>query len=269
MACGFGVAAVRALSEKVPKFSFKRHLTRPDSKKLGSGSKASKYDAEGAADEVRPNEERTLTTFTFESMESGLPEGFHNRTFDNQDVSDSDSELDDSISVRNHLASPTRTLSGLDLPDSSEFLNEAQMDAYKQIYLSADMDAGEDDDCASVRNRLASPTRSLTSLDLPGSSEFLGAEQAEALSQMYRAADMDASAELDSESENGDASAESDSDSESGENVIESTAGDESDCEDMYRGPLQPQRTTVRTDFPAPTEYLTYAELVDLWKDFE
>eukprot|EP00928_Gymnodinium_smaydae_P058494 TRINITY_DN41691_c0_g1_i1.p1 TRINITY_DN41691_c0_g1~~TRINITY_DN41691_c0_g1_i1.p1 ORF type:complete len:191 (+),score=22.25 TRINITY_DN41691_c0_g1_i1:82-654(+) len=39
---------------------------------------------------------------------------------------------------------------------------------------------------------------------------------------------------------------------------------EESDAEEMYSGPLQPQRTTARRDFPEPSEYLTRDELLIL-----
>eukprot|EP00928_Gymnodinium_smaydae_P012412 TRINITY_DN14503_c0_g1_i1.p1 TRINITY_DN14503_c0_g1~~TRINITY_DN14503_c0_g1_i1.p1 ORF type:complete len:200 (+),score=50.51 TRINITY_DN14503_c0_g1_i1:96-695(+) len=46
-------------------------------------------------------------------------------------------------------------------------------------------------------------------------------------------------------------------------------AGAESDCEEMYTGPLQPKRTTARKDFPSPNEYLTKEELSLALKSYE
>eukprot|EP00928_Gymnodinium_smaydae_P067921 TRINITY_DN5092_c1_g6_i1.p1 TRINITY_DN5092_c1_g6~~TRINITY_DN5092_c1_g6_i1.p1 ORF type:complete len:185 (-),score=34.13 TRINITY_DN5092_c1_g6_i1:75-629(-) len=90
-------------------------------------------------------------------------------------------------------------------------------------------------------------SRTLSTKELPHPLELLDPQSAASYIQSLVSADGDLS-DIDSEEED--------------------HLAEESDAEEMYSGPLQPQRTKARLDFPAPSEYLTRQELLSLVEGF-
>eukprot|EP00928_Gymnodinium_smaydae_P057145 TRINITY_DN4041_c0_g1_i1.p1 TRINITY_DN4041_c0_g1~~TRINITY_DN4041_c0_g1_i1.p1 ORF type:complete len:210 (+),score=35.04 TRINITY_DN4041_c0_g1_i1:91-720(+) len=94
-------------------------------------------------------------------------------------------------------------------------------------------------------------TRTVTLRDIPDPSQFMNPEWVNAHTKLFLEADEAKSFDVEFNS--------SDADSSSDEDEFPENA--ESDCEEMYSGPLQPKRTTARKDFPSPSDYLTKEEL--------
>eukprot|EP00928_Gymnodinium_smaydae_P012194 TRINITY_DN14436_c1_g1_i1.p1 TRINITY_DN14436_c1_g1~~TRINITY_DN14436_c1_g1_i1.p1 ORF type:complete len:182 (+),score=31.34 TRINITY_DN14436_c1_g1_i1:75-620(+) len=102
-------------------------------------------------------------------------------------------------------------------------------------------------------------TRTVTLGDLPDPSQFMSTKWMDKYVKLCihedDAKDSDSDSEFDSVSHAG------------GSNGIRADV--ESDCDEMYLGPLQSTRTITRRAFPSPSEYLTETELSLALKFYE
>eukprot|EP00928_Gymnodinium_smaydae_P025360 TRINITY_DN20223_c0_g3_i1.p1 TRINITY_DN20223_c0_g3~~TRINITY_DN20223_c0_g3_i1.p1 ORF type:complete len:218 (+),score=53.26 TRINITY_DN20223_c0_g3_i1:80-733(+) len=109
------------------------------------------------------------------------------------------------------------------------------------------------------------PSRSLTLRDVPDPSQFLDASFVGTYTNIFMEGN---SAKISEDEDDSDSDVDSSSSSEQ-EELDEFPAETESDCEQMYAGPLPPKRTTARRDFPLPSEYLTKEELTLAMKFYD
>eukprot|EP00928_Gymnodinium_smaydae_P012413 TRINITY_DN14503_c0_g1_i2.p1 TRINITY_DN14503_c0_g1~~TRINITY_DN14503_c0_g1_i2.p1 ORF type:complete len:191 (+),score=36.87 TRINITY_DN14503_c0_g1_i2:189-761(+) len=122
----------------------------------------------------------------------------------------------------------------------------------------SDNEECDSDDCSDTSEPEESTTirtRTLTFRDIPDPSQFMDPKWVSTYTKLFIEEDVSKGVDsaFDSEQERADHFA----------------AGAESDCEEMYTGPLQPKRTTARKDFPSPNEYLTKEELSLALKSYE
>eukprot|EP00928_Gymnodinium_smaydae_P009388 TRINITY_DN13507_c0_g1_i1.p1 TRINITY_DN13507_c0_g1~~TRINITY_DN13507_c0_g1_i1.p1 ORF type:complete len:192 (-),score=30.48 TRINITY_DN13507_c0_g1_i1:35-610(-) len=125
---------------------------------------------------------------------------------------------------------------------ASEAMTLTTFASIDDLYLdNAFLSDDEDDDSSDEGDSCTEfqLSRALTTSDIPDPSQFLKPEEYAAYMQLHSSHDS------------------------------LSTASDESDVDEMYVSHFQPERTSVRRDLPAPTEYLTKAELSDYLSGFE
>eukprot|EP00928_Gymnodinium_smaydae_P012416 TRINITY_DN14503_c0_g3_i2.p1 TRINITY_DN14503_c0_g3~~TRINITY_DN14503_c0_g3_i2.p1 ORF type:complete len:206 (+),score=57.58 TRINITY_DN14503_c0_g3_i2:99-716(+) len=127
----------------------------------------------------------------------------------------------------------------------------------------SDSDDGADDDTSEPEGATPVRTQTLSLGGMPDPSQFMDPKWVNTFTKLYLE-DSDAKV-FDSEF---DCASDADSSS-SKEEKDEFPADAESDCEEMYKGPLQPKRTKAMKDFPSASEYLTMEELLLARKFFE
>eukprot|EP00928_Gymnodinium_smaydae_P028214 TRINITY_DN21576_c0_g1_i1.p1 TRINITY_DN21576_c0_g1~~TRINITY_DN21576_c0_g1_i1.p1 ORF type:complete len:303 (-),score=51.30 TRINITY_DN21576_c0_g1_i1:134-1042(-) len=301
MACGFGASAVRALTRKLaaPRF-------RGSSSTAFAEPQAADGDLPGSAGLQAPKSRvRTLSTSggsfdergregtsyndheESDSDDASEPEGpeIRTRTLTFQDVPDPEEFLDpqrmsayaklyfeeDGASNYDSEADGaskadtpprTRTMTFQDIPDPEEFLDPQRISAYAKLYFDEDGASNSDSEADVASNADTSQvapktrTRTMTLQDVPDPGEFVDPKLLSAYAKLY--GDDDSASNSDS-GFGGDSNADT-------SQVLPS--GIESDCEEMYTGPLKPTRTTARKDFPSPSEYLSEEELTSALKFF-
>eukprot|EP00928_Gymnodinium_smaydae_P088233 TRINITY_DN7233_c0_g1_i1.p1 TRINITY_DN7233_c0_g1~~TRINITY_DN7233_c0_g1_i1.p1 ORF type:complete len:187 (+),score=48.72 TRINITY_DN7233_c0_g1_i1:61-621(+) len=172
MACGFGVAAVRALSMKMPTPPFRGSFSLP--RGMQSGRSLSKY---GLMKDEDAEESATfmLRSTTVDAADERLLEGDVYSDHMEQDSEDEDdaSEAGSEQPVRE--AERTRTLlSDKEFPDLSSFLDPEWIKNYNKLYLSDGEDSDADEsDAEEMYSGPLEPRRTKAHRDFPHPSTYL------------------------------------------------------------------------------------------------
>eukprot|EP00928_Gymnodinium_smaydae_P060858 TRINITY_DN4471_c0_g1_i3.p1 TRINITY_DN4471_c0_g1~~TRINITY_DN4471_c0_g1_i3.p1 ORF type:complete len:276 (+),score=28.34 TRINITY_DN4471_c0_g1_i3:111-830(+) len=238
---------MRALLRHVPVPSFRSPFKSSSSGlpgPTGASTTASACSAKG---------ERTTLPFA-------AREGLHERILESaihdsekHDVSSDDDDDDEDCSLDSaEFAMRSRRLSSSEIPPLSDFLDRQRVAFYEKYYSMEASDrilesavhdseehdvSSDDDDCSLDSAEFAMRSRTLSSSVITLLSDFLDPQRVASYEKLY--------------------SINYDYDYCEGAPVVE-----KGEC------PLQPLRTGVRRDFPAPSEYLTRDELVSLVTGF-
>eukprot|EP00928_Gymnodinium_smaydae_P067920 TRINITY_DN5092_c1_g5_i1.p1 TRINITY_DN5092_c1_g5~~TRINITY_DN5092_c1_g5_i1.p1 ORF type:complete len:196 (-),score=26.94 TRINITY_DN5092_c1_g5_i1:93-680(-) len=179
MACGFGFAAARALSRRVPIPGFR--ATSTSSSAAQCGSKYASMTARSADDE------RPSVLSTGESLDERILE---NAVYGDDQERDASSDEDGSVSVREQddVAARSKTFSSGELPLPSEFMDPEWMASYMKSGFQADgyssvassdsencEDAclAEESDADEMYSGPLQPVRTHARRDFPAPSEYL------------------------------------------------------------------------------------------------
>eukprot|EP00928_Gymnodinium_smaydae_P067914 TRINITY_DN5092_c1_g1_i1.p1 TRINITY_DN5092_c1_g1~~TRINITY_DN5092_c1_g1_i1.p1 ORF type:complete len:220 (-),score=42.22 TRINITY_DN5092_c1_g1_i1:59-718(-) len=153
-------------------------------------------------------------------------------------------------------------------------LDEQRPDGVVDEEHSAQSDEEDGDVCDPSDMVMAIRSRTFSCSEIPSPSQFLSRQQLATYEQLY-SIESSASVKSRSVSEDGRDASEAEIEESEAEEELSEVADEESeaeveesDAEEMYSGPLQPMRTSVRRDFPAPSEYFTREELSTIMEEF-